>query len=104
MGKKKVSEVVAILKKAFPDIAGIKDASEWGTYGEDTAIHLGNAAEGGEIDGYPACDYYVEDIGEEVYVMGVHFELHRLLTKHGFYVESYDPGTYLAFRSYDGKI
>jgi len=84
-------EVVGALRRTFPQIQGIKMEDE-------DKIFLGNAAEGGEINGLPACDYYNEDYEETVYVMGVHRKLHTLLDTLGWFVEPHDPGTYYAYR------
>ena len=94
-----VNTTINKLKKAFPKISGIHDASEWSAnYDKNSVIHLGDCAEGGEIDGLLACNYYTEDYEETVYIMGVHKKLVKLLNDNGFYAECYDPGTYLAFR------
>ena len=62
------------------------------------AIHLGNVAEGGEVNGLPAADYYNEDYAERLYVFGIHKALAKKLDELGFWPESYDPGTWLAYR------
>jgi len=85
------SELVNALKRTFPRITGIKKEDE-------DSIFLGNVAEGGEIDGCPACDYYAEDYQELLYLMGVHRKLHTLIDTFGWYVETTDPGTYYAYR------
>lgn len=95
-----VKEIIEALKEEFPGISGICDASEWsGKYEPGEVIHLGDAAEGGEIDGLPACDYdaYFHDPQEEVYILGVHKALAAFLEQYGYFVECYDAGTYLAF-------
>jgi len=84
------------LQKRFPDIHGIKDAEGWG---EPGAIHLGNCAEGGEIDGLPACDCYSEDWEEKTYVFGVHRKLRDFISKRGWEVQCHDAGTYLAYEA-----
>jgi hypothetical protein len=97
----KKSTVIKRLQKKFPGITGIQDAEEWGgsRYGE--AIHLGDAAEGGEIDGLPAADYYVEfpcSVYDHDFGMGVHIKLATALDKMGYYTEWYDGGTIMAFQ------
>ena len=95
------STVIKKLEKAFPGISGIQDAEEWageGTYKD--AIHLGNAAEGGEIDGLPAADYYVEfpcSVYDHDLGMGVHIKLAKFLDKCGYYTEWNDGGTIFAW-------
>lgn len=84
-------QMVAILRRKFPDIRGIKSSSA-------DCIFLGNCAEGGTINGMDACNYYVDDYSEEIYVMGVHKELNKTLDKYGWYVEWCDPGTCKAYR------
>ena len=83
------------LIKKFPGISGIRASEELG-YAKG-AIHLGDCAEGGEIDGIPACDYYNEDYNESIYVMGVHRKLKEELENNGWYAECYNPGMYHAF-------
>lgn len=95
----KVSTIIKEMKKEFPGISGVMDMCLWDTkYEEDEAIHLGDAAEGGGIDGMPACDYYNEDCLEDTYIMGVHKKLRAFLEKKDFSIECYDPGTYYAYR------
>lgn len=90
---------IKTLQAQFPNIHGIKDANEWSAgYKPGHAIHLGDAAEGGEIEGWPACDYYAEDPLEQQYIMGVHKDLRQALEELGYYPECYDPGTYIAFK------
>ena len=95
---KTVYKVIQLLKKTFPNIRGIRDASKWGDYIPNMSIHLGDAAEGGTIGGNKACDYNVIDNEEKVYILGVHKKLRLVLEDNGFYPECHDPGTYLAFR------
>jgi len=82
------------LRKMFPDIHGIKSADDWGCKG---AIHLGDIAEGGEINGLPAADIYASDPEEEVYIMGIHYRLRAALTDMGWFSEWHDSGTILAY-------
>lgn len=93
-----VKAAIKQLEKAFPKISGIKPLDEWDGRTKG-AIFLGDVAEGGEIDGIPACDYYAEDPHERVYVMHVHRKLRDKLQELGFYPECYDPGTWMAFPS-----
>lgn len=84
-------DLVELLTKTFPDIHGIKVVDE-------DKIFLGDSAEGGEIDGIPACDYYSEFYN--IYPMsGVHRELQKVLEDNGWYAEPFDPGTYHAYRN-----
>ena len=96
---KRVSTVIKALEKQFPDIHGICDGEEWGA-GEGS-VHLGDCAEGGEIDGMPACDYYAaaEDPDEVFYVMGVHRKLRDAVEKLGYWIECWDAGTFIAYRN-----
>jgi len=89
------AKVIKELKAAFLGIDGIMAADDWGAKG---AIHLGNCAEGGEIDYLPACDYYAEDYMETTYEMGVHKKLVWFLRERGWFVECHDAGTYLAYK------
>lgn len=93
----KKSTVIKKLKAMFPEISGIKCGEDWGA--GKGSIHLGDAAEGGTIDGLPACDYDAGfyDPKEKIYVMGVHKKLSEALEKFGYFVECYDPGTYIAY-------
>ena len=83
-------EVIAKLRIEFPDIEDIRDAQE---LGYSTGIHLGNCAEGGTIDGAPACDYYAVS---NKYIFGVHPQLWDFMAKLGYFVECQNPGTYIA--------
>jgi len=90
-------EVVQRLKKMFPDISGIQDGEAWGA--GKHSVHLGDCAEGGTIDGLPACDYYAGsmDPEEKIYVLGVHRKLRDAVESMGYYVECWDPGTFIAY-------
>lgn len=91
-----VKQVVKKLQKLFPEINGIKDGAEWSRPG---AVHLGDCAEGGTINGVSACDYnaWEHDPQEKIYVLGIHRELEAALNELGWYAECHDPGTYLAY-------
>lgn len=65
---------------------------------EGGAIHLGDCAEGGLIDGVMACNYDADDPQEKIYTLGVHNDLRKALGRIGFFAECYDPGTYIAYR------
>jgi len=99
-----MEDMISKLKKAFPDITGIKDAAEWsGDYEPGQVIHLGDAAEGGLIDDLPACDYnaWEHDPQERIYRAGVLLPLADMLEAGGWWVDCHDPGTYLAFKEGD---
>ena len=91
----KTSTVIKKLQKAFPDISGIRQDEEC-----PDAIHLGNCAEGGTIDGISACDYYggFEDPKEKIWIMGVHHKLDNLLERLGYYAEPKNAGEYVAYK------
>jgi len=80
---RKVEGVVKTLITAFPNIKGIRPDGE--------NIHLGDAAEGGTINGAPAADWYTE------FGYQVHPKLTKLLTELGYAIEWYDAGTIMAF-------
>ena len=84
--------VVNRINKAFPDIFGVD------VY-DDDRVFLGDVAEGGTIDGASACDYYAGewDFKENVYIMGVHKKLRKVVEDAGWFVECHDAGTYFAF-------
>lgn len=93
----KKSTVIKKLIAKFPDIHGIKDGESWGSPG---SIHLGDAAEGGEINGLAAADYYNEfrsSVYEHEYGFNIHVELASFLDEHGYFCEWYDAGTLLAY-------
>jgi hypothetical protein len=90
----RINTAVNRLSKQFQGIRGIQDGEFWGAPG---AIHLGDAAEGGEIDGWPAADYHI-NYENQGYEFGVHPKLVKALDKLGFFAEWYDPGTLLAYR------
>ncbi len=90
-------KVVQILKQKFLGIEGIKPGDAMG-YGEGS-VFLGNCAEGGEINDFPACNYfgYADDPNETIWIMGVHRELVHETQVLGYHVECHDPGTYIAY-------
>lgn len=94
----RTSTVARRLAKRFPHIRGIQPAGDWG--GEDyaSAVHLGDAGEGGQIDELPAATYY-DDFGlhEIGYEFGVHPKLVAALKGHGYYAEWHDAGTLIAW-------
>ena len=91
--------LIKALQKAFPGIHSIAPGEDFGW--NPKCIFLGDAAEGGEIDGIAACNYYAYDVDpqETIWVMGVHRKLKAFLEARGWYVECQDPGTYKAFPS-----
>jgi len=92
----KTTTAIKTLQKMFPDIHGIKAGSEWSGKDEDS-IFLGDAAEGGEIEGMYAADYNVGWQGDYK-SFGVHTKLNDALTEMGFFAEWYDSGTLIAYR------
>ena len=89
------TQAAAKLAKQFPQIEGIKNAGEWGGEARyKDAIHLGNAAEGGMVNGSPAAMGSDHGYG----IFGVATSLYDALTKLGFFAEWYDGGTLLAWR------
>lgn len=84
----KPQTVVNKLNKLFPDIRGIK------VY-KDTGIWLGDAAEGGTIDGSPAADYYGDFHGGYPWR---HPKLERALDSMGYFIEWHDPGSLTAWQ------
>jgi len=98
----KTQKVVDRIKRKFPKIRGIQVLSDWShNYDDMEFIHLGDAAEGGQIDELPAADKYAYEFDpqENTYEMGVHKKLVRELKKHGYdVVEWYDSGTLMAYK------
>ena len=93
----KTSTVIKKLKEKFPGIQGIKPGKEWYGDDNDNSIFLGDAAEGGTIDGVmPAADYNLCTGSYKNF--GVHAKLDKALEKMGFYSEWYDCGTLFAYR------
>jgi len=93
-----VRKAIERLTKRFPDIHGMRPGEEWGT--GKGSIHLGDVAEGGEIDHLPAANYYAgfEDPHEKIYVLGFHRKLRDALQSMGYsLIEWYDPGTAIAY-------
>lgn len=80
------------LKKQFPGIHGIKAGEAWGS--AVNSIHLGDAAEGGQIDELPAADYYGEFRGGYPWISP---KLEAAVKGIGYHIEWYDPGTILAY-------
>ena len=85
-------QTIKKLKKLFPGIKGIHDSKE---FNDSDGIHLGDGAEGGTIDGVPACDYYDES---GLYEFGIYKPFQKALNKLGWEAECYDPGTYIAYK------
>lgn len=87
--------IIKKLQRKFPDISGMRVLSDWsGNPNDVNSIHLGDAAEGGEIDGLPAADYYISN---PKWNFGVNPKLDRALKKLGYYSEWYDAGTLMAY-------
>ena len=97
MATASVHDMIIKIETTFPSIRGVRDGEEWGA--PPQSIHLGNVAEGGEIDGLPAADIYASDWDPKGihYQLGIHVKLEALLNKHGWHTEWYDGGTVLAF-------
>lgn len=94
----KPENVLKRLQKQFPNINfSVPDGEAWGA--GKNSVHLGDAAEGGTIDGMKACDYYAYefDPDEKFYTFGVHNKLVKYLESLGYYAECYDPGTFIAY-------
>lgn len=87
----KVERTISQLKRKFPKIGDIKPIEEFAPRFSD-GLWFTQAAEGGEIKGMPAADYY-----EDYLVGGVHPDLQKELDRLGLYVEWYDPGTLFAY-------
>jgi hypothetical protein len=95
----KTQKIVDKLSRKFRGIDGIQVLSDWSGDDDDLEhLHLGDAAEGGEIDGLPAAAYWNQDYEERVYVMKVHKKLRKELQKYGYYPEWHDSGTLLAYK------
>ena len=92
----KIDKVIRKLQKQFPGIKGICRGEDMGWV--KGSILLGDAGEGGEIDGELAASYWAEDPSEEVYVLGIHKELDEFLKQCGMFAEWHDAGTLLAYR------
>ncbi len=92
-------EAIEELQKRFPDIKYIQDAEDWGGSFYKAAIHLGDCAEGGLIDGTYAADYnsHYNDPEEKIYVLGFHKKLRDALDELGYFPEWNDPGTAFAW-------
>jgi len=90
-----VDQAIRDLKCLFPGISDIQDGEAWG--GDERykgSIHLGDAAEGGMIDGMPAADSYLDNND----TFGVHQDLATALDDMGYFAEWYDGGTLLAYK------
>lgn len=90
----RATTLVKRINEAFPDV---KDVEARG----NNTIFLGDVAEGGTINGVSVCDYYGFDLDpeEDIWVMGVHRKLRKIVEDAGFFVECHDPGTYFAYRN-----
>lgn len=83
----RVEQKAEKLKKMFPGIRGIKPEGS-------NSIHLGDAAEGGEIDELPAADYYGEFRSGYPWISP---KLVKAVDSIGYFIEWYDPGTLKAY-------
>jgi len=92
-----VKKAIQILNKQFPNISGIQEGEAWGA--SKNSIHLGDAAEGGEIEDWPAADYNASawDTNEKIYLMGIHKKLVNMLEQLGYVAEWHDSGTVIAY-------
>lgn len=79
----KMEKKAESLKKAFPNIKGIRYDKE------EEAIRLGDAAEGGEIDGDVAASYHDDQY--------VNSKLKKKLKDLKLHMEWYDAGTIFAY-------
>ena len=88
----KAETLVKLIEKRFPEIDDVR-------VNKSDEVFLGNVAEGGTIDGLPACDYDAcsYDPHEISYVLGVHRKLAKVVENAGWFVECCDPGTYHAY-------
>lgn len=84
----RLEQKVEKLKKTFPGIQGIK-LTENGR-----GVWLGDAAEGGEIDGIPAADYYGEFRGGYPWRSP---KLEKACKEMGLFIEWDSPGTLSAW-------
>jgi len=80
------------LQQQFPDIKGIQDGERWGA--GRGSLHLGDAAEGGLIDGQPAASYYGPLPGWDTHTNP---KLEAALNQLGYYTEWWDAGTLVAY-------
>jgi hypothetical protein len=85
-------EAARHLQLKFPDIEGIHAVDE-------KTVHLGNAAEGGMIDGLPGADYYGEFQGGSPWVNP---KLRNATEKIDYWIEWQDPGTLHAYYNSPG--
>lgn len=76
------------LQSQFPGIRNIHAR-------DDRTIILGNAAEGGTIDGMDAALYYGEYGLDDMYIDP---RLERAVKSYGYFTEWYDPGTLMAYK------
>jgi len=76
------------LKAMFPNIDGIHAQGE-------EKVHLGNAAEGGEIDEFNAADYYGEFRGGYPWI---NEKLKEAVEGMNYLIEWHDPGTLIAYK------
>ena len=91
----KVWNAVETLRAKFPGINAIRPRWEFdGKEGAD-GLWLGDAAEGGHIDGEAAADY--QRFGDDEWEFGVNPKLAEALEELGYYAEWYDCGTLMAY-------
>ena len=95
----KAEKTAQKLQKMLPNISGITICGYWN--GDEKAIHLGDAGEGGTVtvDGIElaAANYWSEDYKEEYYQLGVSHQLVAALEDEGYFAEWHDGGTLLAY-------
>lgn len=91
----RLEQKIEKLKRQFPGIHGIKPAGE--KEAKPAWIHLGDVAEGGQIDELPAADYYGEFRGGYPWINP---KLEAAIKAIGYHIEWYDPGTLRAYPDY----
>jgi hypothetical protein len=96
-----ISELRELLKVYFPKV-WIKDGAEFSRghrgslwTGEGSMINV-TVAVGGDRMTFEVPAFDMSDMSE-MYVFGVHRELHAFLDQRGFFAEAHDPGTYFIY-------
>lgn len=85
----KRDNVIAYLKQQFPGISGICKTESLGK--SLGGIHLGDAAEGGTINGDPAAEYW-DSLYRNNETPGIHDALSKTLSVFGFFIEWANAG------------
>lgn len=88
--------LISIINKKYPQMNAVP-LSDF-TEADDGGDGIWFRQEGEEIDGLPVHDCYNNDLSGEIYHFNTLKVFEDLLSKNGWYSESYDAGTLMAYK------